>query len=180
MREGPEVAIRELTDEEYNADGTYAFPPHPRSLEQHIAFWESVPIPDEKLTQVLNAYGDMIADDTREEAARVVDEWKIRNPDPTERSRSQKAFDDARLWKEEGSLVFNEALERGRRSAPTIYRTSIRPIIRAGQMMIYGRPLQEDEMERLRQHEMVINGQVQTVGQIYETYQLDRLSDIIP
>ncbi len=51
-----EVGYLELSDDEYNADGTYSFPPMPRSAEQHLRFWMRVPVPDSVLQQVADVY----------------------------------------------------------------------------------------------------------------------------
>lgn len=45
-----------LSDDEYNADGSYDYPPQPRSAEQVYAFWGSVRIPDEALDFHQKAY----------------------------------------------------------------------------------------------------------------------------
>lgn len=47
----------EISDEDYNAEASYLFPPYPRSAEQHLAFWTTVKIPDSILDQVSNVYG---------------------------------------------------------------------------------------------------------------------------
>lgn len=45
-----------ISDEEYNRDGSWQFPPRPRSAKQHIAFWASTPIPDEVLANMTTAF----------------------------------------------------------------------------------------------------------------------------
>ena len=42
--------------DEYNADGTYSYPPEPVCAEQVIAFWRRCPIPDAVLAQVQRAH----------------------------------------------------------------------------------------------------------------------------
>lgn len=52
------VSIPELveSDDEWNADGTFAFPPIGRSPRQAIAFWLTVEIPDVVLDRFTQAY----------------------------------------------------------------------------------------------------------------------------
>lgn len=42
--------------DEYNADGTYSYPPDPISAEQLITFWHRCPIPDAVLAQVQRSH----------------------------------------------------------------------------------------------------------------------------
>jgi hypothetical protein len=55
-RPEPEGVELVLDDDAYNADGTFAYPPYPRSAEQVIAFWDRVPVPDQALARVQDAY----------------------------------------------------------------------------------------------------------------------------
>ena len=48
--------MEELSDEEYNAEGTYRFPPNPRSWEQNAKFWATCPITDGQLREYINYY----------------------------------------------------------------------------------------------------------------------------
>ena len=55
--EAADVDLRELLpDEEHNADGTYWFPPAPRSASQTIGFWMTVEVPDRVLRQLRDAH----------------------------------------------------------------------------------------------------------------------------
>ena len=55
--EAAEVDLRELLpDDEHNADGTYWFPPAPRSASQTISFWMTVEVPDRVLRQLRDAH----------------------------------------------------------------------------------------------------------------------------
>ena len=56
MHAEPDLAIREISDEEYNADGSYAYPPRPRSAAQHIDFWTRVPLPEDRLKTLATRY----------------------------------------------------------------------------------------------------------------------------
>lgn len=59
--EAGRIDLRELiTDEEHNADGTFAFPPSPRSARQAIAFWMGVEVPDRMLLQVDIAHNYLV------------------------------------------------------------------------------------------------------------------------
>jgi hypothetical protein len=55
--ETADVDLRELLpDDEHNADGTYWFPPAPRSARQAIGFWMTVEVPDRVLRQLRDAH----------------------------------------------------------------------------------------------------------------------------
>ena len=55
--EAADVDLRELLpDEEHNADGTYWFPPAPRSARQAIGFWMTVEVPDRVLRRLRDAH----------------------------------------------------------------------------------------------------------------------------
>jgi hypothetical protein len=55
--EAADVDLRVLLpDEEHNADGTYWFPPAPRSASQTVSFWMTVEVPDRVLRQVRDAH----------------------------------------------------------------------------------------------------------------------------
>lgn len=45
-----------ISDEDYNREATWQFPPRPRSARQHIAFWASTPIPDDVLSNMTRAF----------------------------------------------------------------------------------------------------------------------------
>ena len=45
-----------LRDEEHNADGTYWFPPAPRSASQTVSFWMTVEVPDRVLRRLRDAH----------------------------------------------------------------------------------------------------------------------------
>ncbi len=56
-----EVDLRELlSDDEHNADGTYWFPPAPRSARQAIAFWMTVALTIVGADRVADSGGDYI------------------------------------------------------------------------------------------------------------------------
>src|SRR5690625_1814037 len=81
MRE-PDVAMDHLSDDEYNADGSHEYPPYPRSAEQHISFWTSVPLPEDRLGILMERY-DEIRDALEAGAGlRATREWEAANPFP--------------------------------------------------------------------------------------------------
>lgn len=45
-----------LTDDEYNQEGSFSFPPPPRNLSQLVRFWRTVPISDSILVRMTEAY----------------------------------------------------------------------------------------------------------------------------
>lgn len=48
--------LEPLTDEEYNQQGSFSFPPPPRNLGQVVRFWRSVPISDNILVRMSREY----------------------------------------------------------------------------------------------------------------------------
>jgi hypothetical protein len=172
------VAIRETSDEEYNQDGSYAYPPAPRSAEQHITFWESVPIPDTKLTATITAYKQMREQVGIEAAEEAVERWKVSNPDPTQFStRAQK---QGEKWSNDAGAVYDAAFAQAVAPLPeTIYRTSVRPLVRAHQMRLYSRPLPQSERQKVLDYELLVDGQVLTVQQIEDLYQLSQIGNQI-
>lgn len=175
---GPEVAIRELSDEEYNADGSYAFPPDPRSAAQHIAFWTSVPLPDEKLAVLLARYPEIRQQTGIDAGNAAAEAYKRDHDDPTRFSDSKKAKAEGEKWKAEVGRVWQAAHDKAVAPMPErIYRTTVRPLLRAHQMNAYKSPLPADDQYAVLAHEMVVDGQTMTVEQIVNAYRLDLLTN---
>ncbi|MGP5288440.1 hypothetical protein ACTXL6_00095 [Brachybacterium tyrofermentans] len=59
-----------LPDEDYNADGTYDYPPAPRSAAQVLAFWSRIRIPDISLGNYERVYRVDVEQDVAEKMAR--------------------------------------------------------------------------------------------------------------
>ncbi|GEL48041.1 hypothetical protein CHO01_31570 [Cellulomonas hominis] len=55
---GESTATLTVPDREYNAEGTFAFPPIARSYEQLVDFWMTVPVPDQVLHQLRAEYSN--------------------------------------------------------------------------------------------------------------------------
>lgn len=173
----PDVAIREISDEEYNADGSYTFPPRPRSAAQHIDFWTRVPLPEEKLEKLTKRYPAVREGIAEKAGLAAADAYKKENPDPTLfRSAGPKRDAEAAAWQQEVGRVFDAAAaEATKHMPPVIYRTSVRPILRAHQMYVYAGPLPEPERQAVHDHEVVVDGRAMTVKQIYEAYELQHM-----
>ena len=58
VKEQAEAAARlsDADDDRYNREGTFLFPPHPRSLSQVCRFWLQVPVPDEAAARLQAAH----------------------------------------------------------------------------------------------------------------------------
>lgn len=179
MHAEPDLAIREISDEEYNADGSYAYPPRPRSAAQHIDFWTRVPLPEDRLKTLATRYPKIrqaIGDRAGLDAAEA---YKDDHPDPTLRMAPGPMRDAAAVaWQQEVGRVFDAAAQEAtKHMPPAVYRTSVRPILRAHQMYVYAGPLPKEEREAVYNHEMVVDGRVMTVKEIYEAYELKRLEN---
>lgn len=179
MHAEPDLAIREISDEEYNADGSYAYPPRPRSAAQHIDFWTRVPLPEDRLKTLATRYPAIrraIGDTAGLDAAEA---YKDDHPDPTLRMAPGPMRDAAAVaWQQEVGRVFDAAAQEAtKHMPPAVYRTSVRPILRAHQMYVYAGPLPKEEREAVYNHEMVVDGRVMTVKEIYEAYELKRLEN---
>lgn len=174
-----DVAIRDLSDEEYNADGSYAFPPRPRSAAQHIDFWTRVPLPEEKLETLIQRYPAVREGLGEEAGAHAANAYRRENPDPALRMMSGKERDaKVAAWQEEVGRVFDAAAARATAHMPqVVYRTSVRPIVRAHQMYKYAGPLPRDEREVVYNHEMVVDGRTMTVKEIWKAYELERMTN---
>lgn len=172
----PEVAIRELSDAEYNADGSYTFPPSPRSAAQHIAFWESVPLPESMLAATMTEYAKMREEIGVKAAEAAVAKWKESNPDPTRYANDKWAIRDGEKWSADARAVHRAAFDAAVADMPRkIFRTSARPLLRAHQMFGYGASLIAAERAIVLAHEVVVDGKAMTVQQVEDTYHLSRI-----
>src|SRR5690606_13732260 len=127
-RQGADMALSELSDADYNAEGTYIFPPRPRSVAQHIAFWESVPIPEDIMVQVAEAHAVRREVAIQQYCVDAVDEWKKENPDPSDnvaltiaKKKKPKAHELPHLgaqWEAAAREVWDEAEARAEKERP--------------------------------------------------------------
>lgn len=110
----------ELSDKEYNAQGSFYFPPPARSIEQVLDFWRHVQIPDAVLVALqagLSRQAQIIKDHRqRLRVAAVTQAWDTERPepeDPAERQawqsdREQALFEADRGWYEEPQVAWCE------------------------------------------------------------------------
>lgn len=143
-RQGADVSLSELSDADYNAEGTYIFPPRPRSVAQHIAFWESVPIPEDIMIQVAEAHAVRREVMIQQYCSDAVDEWKKENPDPTDnvaltiaKKKKPKASELPYLaaqWEAAAREVWDEAEARAEKERPAIPVFDMRTVLRAHRM----------------------------------------------
>ena len=164
------MAIRELSDEEYNADGSYSYPPRPRSAAQHIDFWTRVPLPEEKLETLMARYPAVREGLGEIAGTRAAAAYRREHPDPGIRRAPTHIVE---AWQAEVGKVFDAAAEKATAHMPAkIFRTSVRPIARAHQMYVYSRPLAEEDRQKVFDLEMHVDGRTMTVKEIYEAYEL--------
>ena len=125
----PDVSLTAMTDEEYNADGSFEFPPLPRSVEQHVAFWSRVMVPDPILMRVQEAYAERWETWSKEQMAA----WNVGHPDPSlARGRTDATKREEWLARRDAATA---ALVDQR--PPTIEGVLCRTIVRATQMGKY-------------------------------------------
>ena len=72
----------ELSDEDYNAEGTYRYPPNPRSWQQNAKFWLACPISDEELDEFVDYYREHYRHDpdVNAHAEPIMREWYKQHP----------------------------------------------------------------------------------------------------
>ena len=169
-RREPDVTLAHLSDEDYNADGTFEYPPIPRSVEQHVAFWSRVKVPDPIIARVRNEY--VVQVNAYRDAQ--MDAWDDAHPVPTgvfgAKSAELAAHSEARK-------AAGVAVDETRPGA--IPAVLARPLIRAAQMARYARWLETQE-----QYDEVLATEIDlgearpwTVRDTLEAYHLDELPE---
>jgi hypothetical protein len=171
-----------LTDEEWNAEGTYNFPPVPMSASQVIDFWTRVPLSDRLLRAVQNdhyaARNDPNSNEAlSREAEKVRQTWIEANPkeDPDRATFKTDAKVDAwnrqmgRLW-DKAMKDLNEGLD------VSIPRTSIRSVVRAQKMLSDAYALADDEREQVFDHPLPFEGGYETVVDLCRRFRLDHIA----
>ena len=150
----------ELSDAEYNADGTFAYPPYPRSAAQHMEFWATVPIPDIVLERVATAYKIMAMP------------YGERYPYDKELGlRNRVYYED---WLRRAKLHKQEWEGRAR----VLYSPMVRPMVRAAQLYWYAKALPPGEREQVENARITLpSDQERTVKEVVEHYRLDDCVD---
>lgn len=177
-RDSSEVALDGLSDAEYNAEGTYMFPPRPRSLGQHISFWESVPIPDDIMANVQAQYPINRQEQVTAACHAAVDDWKQSNPDPTGLGQPYIKDNDyhrvVQAWKNSVDAVWEATEDKEYSSRPgEIPTVEMRTVLRAHHMNQYApEGLTNDEWLDLRAHHMPWGDGEASVEDIVKTFRL--------
>lgn len=170
-RREPDVTLAHLTDDEYNADGTFEYPPIPRSVDQHVAFWSRVQVPDANIARVRAAYVEQwpIWGEAQ------LDAWAATDPEPipsTLRPRTQEIEEWGHRFDAESARL----LEERPNDLPAVLA---RPLIRAAQMAKYAKWLEtQEEYDRVLATEIDLGeDEPWTVRRCLDVYRLDELED---
>jgi hypothetical protein len=168
----PEVTLARLSDEDYNADGTFEYPPIPRSVAQHVGFWNRVKVPDAIMTRVRVAY----LADWAIWAEKQLDAWATTDRQPVGgefRSRQKEVA----AW----TIRFDTEADRLETVRPnTISPVLARPLIRAAQMAKYAQWLEtREEYEQVMSTEIDLGeDEPWTVRRTLEVYHLDEVDEL--
>ncbi len=165
-RQEPDVTLAHLSDEEYNADGTFEFPPMPRSVEQHVAFWSRVPVPDPIIARARVHYGRFLGEWRGDQ----LEAWQREHPVPPRK----KDWDPWRAARDAAAAEIDSAHPS---QIPTVIA---RPLIRAAQMARYAKwfQTQEEYDEVMASPVDVGTEEPWTVQQTLDVYMLDQLPDV--
>jgi len=163
------VSLTELSDEEYNSDGSFEFPPLPRSVEQHVAFWSRVQIADSILMRVQEAYEARWTAWSSEQMAA----WNVGHPVP---STTFGRADSAKMeqWRKL-RVAAEQALAE--RRPPNLEAVLARTVVRATQMRKFAGWLDvEADYKRVLAHEVDLGGDgpmtVQGIEDLYLMHEL--------
>lgn len=182
-RPHPEVegsTLGSLTDEEYNRDGSFFWPPYPRSAAQLVAFFESVPVPDQVLTRVSHDYVEHV--ERLEDAAMddVQARWEREHPRPQPGifASAHKASQSSSAWEAARDAAVGAELDRVRSlRPPSIPGLWTRPLVRASLMHWYSSTLPAEEQAEVDTHVVQIGGHGYTVAELSSTYRLHELQE---
>tara|TARA_R110002051_G_scaffold60546_9_gene110907 strand:- start:20791 stop:21483 length:693 start_codon:yes stop_codon:yes gene_type:complete len=163
------------SDSDYNAAGTFLFPPKPRSSGQHISFWENCAVGDDILENVALGY----------------EKWAF-----AWHQGQQNIWLEQNYYPKQGIDVFaaragqlTAAQEEARDIAAENYSATIldyqhprridsldtRDVARAGQMYFYATDLEISERSRVDDHMIELRMGPITVVDIVRKYNLDGL-----
>lgn len=151
-----------LSDQEYNAEGTFAFPPIARSYEQAVDFWMRVPVPDRVLHQLQVEYHE----------AQVASRSAAIHAEPEpERMRHGRETPQWQEWFERANAIEVRMLQE---HPDSISPVLARPIARATMLLRQAQTFEDVEpgvVERVRQTPMDLSvlGNP-TVGALIDLY----------
>lgn len=146
-----------MSDEEYNAGGSYDYPPAPRSVEQVRAFWGSVRIPDVAMSHYQRVY--------REDHARYVEyrmkKWVETHNVPVDGVARAKW----ELDREEARKAF--FAERPAEVPRSMLRTMVRVM---GVLNDADQMVKEDDDRLMRTPVRLPDGSTKSAGQVWHQY----------
>lgn len=161
-----------LSDEDYNATGTFLFPPAPRSYEQFVDFWENVSVGDDILSSISVGYETWVEKEHDRRWEQHSLGWlhknRIKKSTLGDDSYNQQLLDaEYTRWLAEFSDVH----------PPEIPAQDARQIARAGQMAHNSRFLPAEDAERAMEHVIQLSGGQRTVQQLNDAFVLVILRD---
>jgi len=134
--------------DDYNADGTYSYPPEPINAEQLIAFWRRCPIPDSVLAQVQRSHGAV--------RQRLVEDRIEKTHPITQRPRERTFNSETKQASAAWDAARQEALsEAGAHFPPApMLAGQVRSIVRAMRAVRQAGDsnIADDEFEKVRAH----------------------------
>jgi hypothetical protein len=147
-----------------DCDGTFEYPPVPRSVAQHVAFWLSVTVPDAILTRVRNGYvhgWEAWADEQ-------MDDWVATDREPKVREHA--------AWQERFKAQYTALDDVRPNSLPAVLA---RPLVRAAQMARYANMLNsQEEYDRVLETQIDLGDEEPaTVRATLDQWHLDELPD---
>lgn len=178
-KQGAEVALASssMNDEEYNSHGTLKYPPRPRTAEQHVSFWDNVPIPDEVLDHAVAEHEEIRQELAPKIIGERADEWDRANPRPDDTARYRgpriKREDMPQAiheWSEAGKANWDLEEAKFNQEWPAIPRYEARTVLRAHHIVEDANLLPEEERQKALNHEMPWGDGTATAKQIYEKF----------
>ncbi|WP_022894570.1 hypothetical protein [Agromyces subbeticus] len=158
-----------LSDDEYNATGTFLYPPRARSFEQHVKFWANVPVSDGILDNVRYGY----------------EEWKIRWHNATINSfryewQTSNRIKPGRITdKEQAALDAACEAESDRLDGvhpPAISSLNTRTIARVGMMVWNRTTLAEADQDRVLELKVDV-GVERSAREVFERFAIGNILD---
>lgn len=166
--------MEELSDEEYNAEGTYRFPPNPRSWEQNAKFWATCPISDNELREYVDYYRQDYRHDpaVNEYAEGIMRGWYLEHP-----GFNLAPVGELAQWDIQACAEWERARDayphRRRRISP--HRA--RAVVRAAQMYEWSRYIDAEAMAKTREIEINVEpGEHWTVDRVINEYRLAKVT----
>ena len=168
-------AISLVTDEEYNQTGTFLFPPRTRSATQHIAFWETCPIPDEVLENISLGYEKWAHDwqDTK------IQQWLMDSYYPSMRIDKWQGninnISTAQIAAREAAATAYAKAELDPIYSKTIDSIDVRDVARAGQLYYYAGDLTDEERVMVDSTVINLRRGPMTVEEVVNKFNLGRI-----